>query len=214
MCSSQEAKKKAEEEKQEIITTWLVDPEMPSKSWAPRQLTLPHKKVSEDEQYKMIKAMWKDEVKANETVELHVVEPSVDAYPGPPSLHVLVERNPLESHEERAAVLLEVKNRKSDVVHWRTRFVANPASFTSLSAETKSITHASKITLFDDEINDKEPEHLWPGDHLHINSQERHVGRASSLPGQDKKFTGKTDGWTVSKDSPGRIVPRCPLVAT
>ena len=177
-------------------------------------MTLPHKKVSEDERYKMIKAMWKDEVKANETVELHVVEPSVDAYPGPPSLHVLVERNPLESHEERAAVLLEVKNRKSDVVHWRTRFVANPASFTSLSAETKSITHASKITLFDDEINDKEPEHLWPGDHLHINSQERHVGRASSLPGQDKKFTGKTDGWTVSKDSPGRIVPRCPLVAT
>ena len=214
MCSSQEAKKKAEEEKQEIITTWLVDPEMPSKSWAPRQLTLPHTNVPEDEQYSQIKALWKDEVKPTETVELHVVEPAVDNYPGPPSLHVLVERNPLESHEERAAVLLEVKNRKSDEVHWRTRFVANPASFTSLSAETKSITHASKITLFDDEINDKEPEHLWPGDHLHINSQERHVGRASSLPGQDKKFTGKTDGWTVSKDSPGRIVPRCPLVAT
>ena len=157
----------------EIFTTWLVDHLAPEKSWSPRRITMPETKLSEEKQTELIKNLWKDEIKSDELVEIHVVKPYVENYPGAPSLHVLVERNPLEKHDRQAAVLLEVRTHDSDEVHWKARFVANPASLTSLKAEAKNINDISKVLHFGNEITDKEATTLSTGDLLAVQEKER-----------------------------------------
>ena len=134
---------------------------------------MPETKLSEEKQTELIKNLWKDEIKSDELVEIHVVKPYVENYPGAPSLHVLVERNPLEKHDRQAAVLLEVRTHDSDEVHWKARFVANPASLTSLKAEAKNINDISKVLHFGNEITDKEATTLSTGDLLAVQEKER-----------------------------------------
>ncbi|CAK9116403.1 unnamed protein product [Durusdinium trenchii] len=179
------------EETGEIFTIWLVDHLMPDKSWEPRRLTLPKEKLPESKEVELIKDTWKDEIKPGEPAEIHVVEPYVENYPGAPSMHLLLERNPLREHNHQAAVLLEIRTPGSDTVHWKARFVANPASFTSLNADSQSIKDGSKITLFGDQITDQRAEKLWPGDLLEVSEK------------QDKDLAFA--GWSAEAENPGGI---------
>jgi hypothetical protein len=61
---------------------------------------------------------WKDQT-ADSTVELHVVEPYVEDYPGQPSLHAILVKNP--EAMKQVPVLVEVKDEKSQQQKWKVR---------------------------------------------------------------------------------------------
>ena len=59
---------------------------------------------------------WKD-LTADSTVELHVVEPYVEDYPGQPSLHAILVKDPEQM--KQVPVLVEVKEEKSQQQKWK-----------------------------------------------------------------------------------------------
>eukprot|EP00913_Durusdinium_trenchii_P000354 g325.t1 len=150
----------------EVLTTWLVDRKQPDASWEPRTLTLPKKPLSEQEELLRIQRIWKDKIPAAEIFKIHVVEPLIKDYPGRPSLHVLVESNPLES-SDRAPVLMEVKG-PSDVGHWRAGFVQTPATLDTMKADTGHLPDGALVTVYDQQLEDGTSKTVMPGDLITI----------------------------------------------
>lgn len=96
---------------------------------------------------------WKD-LTTGKRVELHVVEPYVEDYPGQPSLHAIVETNP-GKNAGHVPVLVEVKDQGSQREKWKACWVKNPVTFEELaqldvpkSKAAADLDHV-KITVFD-----------------------------------------------------------------
>ena len=118
--------------KADVLMTWLVDSAEPEKTWKPRKLVLPED-PSEEKELELIQELWKDEIPPSDIFKIHVVRPMVTEYPGT-SLHILVEKNPLKKSADLEAVLLQVEELDSDVVHWQAKILRSPVTFDSLKA--------------------------------------------------------------------------------
>lgn len=153
-----------------------MDSAEPEKTWKPRKLVLPEE-PSEEKELGLIQELWKEEIPPSDIFKIHVVRPMVTDYPGT-SLHILVEKNPLKKAADLQAVLLQVEEPDSDVVHWQAKILSSPVTFDSLKAK-----EGDRIVVNNKKLQGEGD--LRPGDLIKVEDSEedckRPVSKASKV---------------------------------
>jgi len=184
----------------EVITSWLLSSLHPTESWKPRQFSIGSGKVHVDQ----FQHAWKDQT-ADSTVELHVVEPYVEDYPGQPSLHAILVKNP--EAMKQVPVLVEVKDEKSQQQKWKAAWVKNPVTFESLAAiDQKGPAQdldQMQITVFDIHLKQGQMIKVNQGDLIKFVVPEERFGKYSA-----------SEGWWSTKGQQGALSDEMKLSLT
>lgn len=159
-----------------ILTVWLADRTTKTKSWDPRTLVLPQKLPSGEDIVGRILHLWSDELEDNELSKIYVVKPFVIDYPGEPSLHVLVERHPVQSSES-IPVLVEVKDSAESTSSrkWRVHWVRSPVTFSGAISDLADEGSAQKVIVYDQTLEHDKSVDAVAGDLIqYIVPKDRH----------------------------------------
>mmetsp|Transcript_15156 Transcript_15156/g.17628 ORF Transcript_15156/g.17628 Transcript_15156/m.17628 type:complete len:406 (-) Transcript_15156:2-1219(-) len=179
-----------------ILTVWLADRTTKTKSWDPRTLVLPQNLPSGEDIVGRILHLWSDELEDNELSKIYVVKPFVIDYPGEPSLHVLVERHPVQSSES-IPVLVEVKDsvESTSSRKWRVHWVRSPVTFSGAISDLANEGSAQKVIVYDQTLDHDKSVDAVAGDLIQYIVPKEHF----------KSFGGQLNGWIVGHDQPGDL---------